>query len=353
MRNEKKLDRQDRINWIDYAKGIGVFAVVIGHMAMSPTLLLWIFSFHMPLFFIISGILMYEKNKYSNFSKPIWLVIKKRASSLLYPYFVFSIFSIVATVIYKFFQSEVDIFHGIISTFAFDGIRALWFLPALFLAEIFFIALKKMMKKDIYIILTYAVVVIITSLFCYYYDYTSDWFVQKYILRLVNILNRALIGSVFICIGYYSMKIKLHFKGNKILYFFLIITFFIISISLLLFNNGVDLRLSVIGNPIVFYISAIFGAYFVITFCKLIDVFHIKLHIIPFWGKNSLIIFATHYNLFITNFAGYLVLFNVFRNIQAIIIVMMIESLLVLIINKWFSFIYNYKSFKKIIEREM
>lgn len=60
-----------RIQWLDYAKGIGIFLVVLGHTlrAMVNSEILessitvnsidrWIYAFHMPLFFLISGLLI-------------------------------------------------------------------------------------------------------------------------------------------------------------------------------------------------------------------------------------------------------------------------------------------------------
>ena len=50
-----------RLNYLDYAKGIGILLVVLGHI-YNNSVKLWIYSFHMPLFFIISGYLL-EYNK--------------------------------------------------------------------------------------------------------------------------------------------------------------------------------------------------------------------------------------------------------------------------------------------------
>ena len=47
-----------RIDSIDIAKGITILLMVIGHCHLQPDfkyLYLWIFSFHMPLFFFLSG----------------------------------------------------------------------------------------------------------------------------------------------------------------------------------------------------------------------------------------------------------------------------------------------------------
>lgn len=73
---------------IDILKAIGIIFVVAGHS--SSPLFNWIYSFHMPLFFFVSGFL-----RYSSQSKP-WgkFLIGKIKASLL-PYFVFWFISVI------------------------------------------------------------------------------------------------------------------------------------------------------------------------------------------------------------------------------------------------------------------
>lgn len=50
MENTKRLD------YIDYTKGFGILLVILGHIYdTSNPIKIWLYSFHMPLFFIISG----------------------------------------------------------------------------------------------------------------------------------------------------------------------------------------------------------------------------------------------------------------------------------------------------------
>jgi len=54
---EEKVKK--RILYFDIAKGIAILAVIIGHLGGLPDILgRFIFSFHMPLFFLISGYFM-------------------------------------------------------------------------------------------------------------------------------------------------------------------------------------------------------------------------------------------------------------------------------------------------------
>ena len=46
----------NRIEEVDISKGIGMVLVITGHLCVSASLRSFIYSFHMPLFFILSGI---------------------------------------------------------------------------------------------------------------------------------------------------------------------------------------------------------------------------------------------------------------------------------------------------------
>lgn len=58
--------KNNRLEYIDIAKGIGILLVVFGHSSLVLHIEnIWIHSFHMPLFFIITG-MCFNENKYSN-----------------------------------------------------------------------------------------------------------------------------------------------------------------------------------------------------------------------------------------------------------------------------------------------
>lgn len=78
-----------RETWVDIAKGIGIILVIMGH-ANCPNLPHGIiYSFHMPLFFFLSGLFISRQCE-NNFR----IYLKKNFKSLLLPYFYFNIISI-------------------------------------------------------------------------------------------------------------------------------------------------------------------------------------------------------------------------------------------------------------------
>ncbi|HEX2994927.1 MAG TPA: acyltransferase family protein, partial [Anaerolineales bacterium] len=71
-----------RIEYLDIARGIGILLVVLGHndfAALSPFFHQVIYSFHIPLFFFLSGYFVDTSLSFFNYSK-------KRFHAVLKPY---------------------------------------------------------------------------------------------------------------------------------------------------------------------------------------------------------------------------------------------------------------------------
>jgi fucose 4-O-acetylase-like acetyltransferase len=143
-----------RIKWIDIAKGIGITAVVLGHSG-NPFLSQYIYWFHMPLFFIISGYLHKQPDSPDMLAKNIG----KKSRGLLIPYvsFYFLIFLVnkvitgqpPAIAIKDFFPL---IWGGqlLVSAFA-----PFWFITVLYLTQLSFsvLLLKVKNKKTLFVII--------------------------------------------------------------------------------------------------------------------------------------------------------------------------------------------------------
>lgn len=82
---------KERITTIDNTKAIGIILVITGHAISEYNLemrklLNIIYSFHMPLFFIIHGIVK-DYKKYKNTSKKnIYLIILKKTLNIIYSF---------------------------------------------------------------------------------------------------------------------------------------------------------------------------------------------------------------------------------------------------------------------------
>lgn len=50
-----EYSEKKRIAWIDISKGIAILCTIVGHCIGKNKIGIFIFSFHMPLFFVLSG----------------------------------------------------------------------------------------------------------------------------------------------------------------------------------------------------------------------------------------------------------------------------------------------------------
>ncbi|KST65281.1 acyltransferase [Mastigocoleus testarum BC008] len=137
--------------WVDYAKGIGIFLVAVGHVLRglinssiipnSPTLEFidhWIYAFHMPLFFFISGLFVQR-----SLSKPFKTFILDKVYVIAYPYFVWSIFqSILQYIASNYTNSDLSLTD--IWKIVYQPQMQFWFLYTLFVIMLLYGVLYKL-----------------------------------------------------------------------------------------------------------------------------------------------------------------------------------------------------------------
>jgi len=125
--------KESRNVTIDICKGVGILLVVIGHL---PTLFGGIiYSFHMGLFFMLSGWVFNESYLDSKLT-----FIKKRTVSILLPYVVFRGTSFLITK-----MGIWENYHAIEEEYHLIG--TLWFLKDLFLASLISLFLLWLLRK--------------------------------------------------------------------------------------------------------------------------------------------------------------------------------------------------------------
>jgi acyltransferase len=81
-----------RFDFIDNMKGIGILLVILGHLNffMDPFFVDIIYSFHMPLFFFVSGFLIWERLGEFSLTRCFTVCI----NNYLKPYLVFFLISV-------------------------------------------------------------------------------------------------------------------------------------------------------------------------------------------------------------------------------------------------------------------
>lgn len=120
------VDNIKRIDWVDISKGFVILLMVLGHSNLPEVANRWIWSFHMPFFFFISGY-------FTGFSRPIKDFICHKTRQLLYPFFIYSIIVLLLLSV-ALRRSIFDLTTEVLIE-GWGGI-ALWFVPVLYLSTI-------------------------------------------------------------------------------------------------------------------------------------------------------------------------------------------------------------------------
>lgn len=133
-------EAQRRVAWVDYARGIGIVLVVVGHVlrglvhadlveasAGYRALDAWIYGFHMPLFFFLAGIFGRRST-----DRGTRRFLSDKLRTIAYPYFVWSVLQT---------SVQIELSHQTNNPAHFSDLLALpihsvmqfWFFYALFL----------------------------------------------------------------------------------------------------------------------------------------------------------------------------------------------------------------------------
>ena len=252
---------KERIDWIDYAKALGVFLVIMGHTYKGYSFIGWIYSFHMPLFFFLSGItLKIEQISCKEF-------LKKRVKSLLIPYILYSIVYIMLEVIKSGLNGNMDetIKYFLRDAFWIRGQQAtigLWFLPLLFLVEVLLMVVYKGIRSKN---LRAASVLFITAMGFLYADKIGK--------ALPWGLDAALVVIFFLYAGYVFKQICLSswmngkqkdiFKYSIIGVGLLFANIIFNNYNMKLIGDNADMYSLRYGNEILYILSALAGIGFI------------------------------------------------------------------------------------------
>lgn len=301
MTNEKS-----RLQYIDISKGIGIILVVLMHIIFSSDkfndvsyIRNYIYSFHMPLFFIISGYCLFLKGTNHAPERSLKEELLRLCRKFLPCYFVWSMIYIV---LQKAAGQPVDVGERIRTTITLRGIAPLWFLIALFLCELLYLVLHKYFAgRDQYYYLFTLVLIALTILCGNYYKTCMEKDGGIFLFGIPVTPFAIVLFRFFACmsmlyIGYLLGKLsqKMRFREATACMtgiLLLGITFFAVYMT----RNYVNLHLFEIGNPIIFILTSVCGSAAVILISY-------SIQSLPFFGKGlagigrySLGIMVVHY----------------------------------------------------------
>jgi acyltransferase len=298
MNSEMKItdNQKSRINWVDSVKFIGIFLVFYGHYieevyfitgtdSIAYKLFKVIYSFHIPLFFIISGFFWFKKEPRIQFIKKI---ILKR----LLPVLSFSLLSMPFWIIFIYLKngSFDSLFFLQTAQNFLKGIPSLnfplWFLVCLFSAEIlayfsnlYFLSNSKSFYFGFGLLMLGYYIIEITSLFHEYIPIKLNfWF-----------MNEAIIAIGFCLIGKSFYGFIINSSQSKTIFIYLLLILFSSMMFIFNFINSnevVIMSISKHGKLVPFITNALLGSS--IIFC--IGSVFPNSKIVTYLGSNTLIL---------------------------------------------------------------
>ncbi len=345
-----------RIAYLDIARGIGMILVVMGHVEyVDATVRQFISAFHMPLFFLISGILVWEKQEEK---RSFTELVKKKLRSIMLPYVVFSLLSFViegSRIALKGLDEWNIVVRQLYQSLCLQGVSTLWFLSALFMSELLFIGIRKKTKNSWTVAVISVIVVAVAWLngleksVYHLHEASLAWGLLHDVLSM---LLRNLFCVAFLGAGYYIGKYMLPVLNRIWLVFSAMVAMGILACIVIPMNWGVDLRYMNLGSLPLFLVGAVSGGVAILLFSMLLEAAPIGVLQRPFhyYGRNSLIVMVTHMDfrvLYCSIRLATLVLRywenQVFFCICIIVLVFLMEIPVIWLLNRYFPIILGKK----------
>jgi fucose 4-O-acetylase-like acetyltransferase len=286
-----------RIEYLDIARGIGILLVVLGHNdfeAISVFVHQVIYSFHIPLFFFLSGYFI-------NTSIPFFDFFKKRFSSLLKPYF-FIIFLIYFTSVsfekMGFNTAITRIVKSLYGTGHYIDWVQLWFLPELFVVSLYaflFITLvSKLQQRWIRWGILLATLALSLPFLKTFYPFPISIFGKEYELYGLPFgLDLVFLSGFFFILGNEVRQVTVDKTFDNL--FILLGTGIGLIVLNLLFPYEIDFNIRQYESFLVNTTEAILGILFILALARQIELRSTRLaSVFKYLGNISLIILLFH-----------------------------------------------------------
>lgn len=281
------LQRSARFDFIDAAKVIGIVLVVLGHAPGAPYgLVTLIYSFHMPLFFFLSGYLQST----ARVEAPLRRTIVRTGRALLVPYAFFFALSLLywmatrhlgARAI-KFAGLEpVDALHGFVNGLSGELFinPVLWFFPCLFTCQLLYAVVRRVFTEV-------SALAVLAAFACALLAFTLPW-----TLRWPWGLDIAWIAVVFYAAGHAWRVSGWAPRAGKLATGLLALVVIAAWFALATVQGRVDLARANLGNaPLLFLPCAAAGIALTLFAARLLP----ASNTLRWLSENSLVIFPLH-----------------------------------------------------------
>ena len=271
---------QQRIEFIDLAKGICIILVVLLHIVPSANIPELRFI-RIPLYFILSGLFFKDYGSFRNF-------LKKKVNNILIPFLFFYVVSYLIYYIIRLFVPNLYIANasGILDVFTqrnlFNG--PLWFLLCLFWTNAYFCIISLIFNKERYRAIIVLIIGVLGAILL-----ERNVFLPMYLDVAMRALPIFYIGFIL--------------KHTPILYpnaydrynlLFAVILFAITGLMFLYTHPSVPFESTTWEGGILGYIISTAGVLSLFMICKMIK--HIPY--VSYFGRYSIIVLCTHHLIY-------------------------------------------------------
>lgn len=289
-----------RFDYIDIAKSLGMLLIIWGHIHLVGWSNAFVYAFHIPLFFFLSG-MVFDERRYPNFVT----FLKKKVVSLLVPYVIYSVLTWVVWVLYIHMTGNrtVDIWMPLAETFIAQGSGGflvhnvpLWFVTSLFVVEVVYFFLTKLHRwLRRVIVVTLPIISYLIISYVHAFDFTlMPWNIEV-----------AMLAIPFYALGYEVIKnlgherLQFLVKHHKIPSLILSLVCGIVVACFCEYNGSISFGYAYMGrNVILTYLLALLGIVMMMVMCILMSNSKWNdykwMGAIKWFGKNSFTAMAIH-----------------------------------------------------------
>lgn len=290
MTEVARISNKKRIEWLDFARGICAFCVMLAHLDNTPELYKVIFTpFFLMLFFFISGFLYKEY--------PLIESIKRLLNGLILPYFALNFIHIAIG-----FDNLTALTNGnynyviekIINVFL--G-KTMWFIPCIILVQTYYLIILQLAKRvsfKLEIVSKFGLFVIfLGSVYLIRnWNYESTyWYADNALFALAYFILGSIFKETKLCFRLPQIR-HIKFYSYLILVLFFIVAYF----SQKLLNVEFHVMTNYYRSPFYFFFISIAGIATIVFFTQNAIDYNNKTYNLQNYlrilGQNSLLLFA-------------------------------------------------------------
>lgn len=285
------------LGFVDATKGLGILAVIWGHMDyLWSTSSVWFSSFKLAVFFVVVGLLKARRYEARGQEESCGSVWGKRLYSLVIPYGVYSLLAILAHLAFAAVrhQGMLEALRGdIFLTITLRGIATLWFLPTLLLAELLFAAIRPESRSRAVKLLLCILMPVLLWAVCWFYEGMDlpEGLLAQAGQNLFVVAAKSVSGCWFMLCGYYIYR---HLDPKRLSRPLILVVLLAVNLGLSLLSPKLDFNSFRLGRfGLVFYVNGVLGSVALLELLRYLEG-RVSLRPLIWCGRHSMFLMATH-----------------------------------------------------------